>query len=66
MGKMSEKEGSVWGRGQRSNMPQEVIQKDYPMASHYKGKAIDDTITGVDASISSSESKAQKHLSNQH
>lgn len=65
MGKSSENEGSAWGRGQHANMPKETVMKDYPKTS-MRSDSLDDTMTGIDRSVSSSVSKSKSHVSNQH
>jgi hypothetical protein len=64
-GKSSESEGAAWGRGQHSNMPKETVMKDYPKPS-MRSDMLDDTMTGIDRTVSASVSKSKSHLSNQH
>mgnify|MGYP007017470555 FL=1 len=61
----SEKEGKAWGHGQYANMPQETKTSMYPK-NRGQGGSIDDTMTGIDKSISQAESQSSRHLSSQH
>lgn len=65
-GRESENEGKAWGHGEFANMPQAEKMQSYPPCSKYRGRDLDDTITGIDKSNYHSESMAQKHISNQH
>lgn len=56
---------SAWGKGQFANMPQDVKFKQYPKASNYRGRPEDDTITGIDNTVSRSEGIANRFVSNQ-
>lgn len=61
----SEHEGKAWGRGEYANMPQDVKKDMYPKNRGATG-SLDDTITGIDKAISSSEKTVSRFLSNQH
>ena len=43
----------------RANMPQEVIMKDYPKNPSYLDVTLNDGMSGIDAELSSSSSKAR-------
>jgi len=66
MGKSSESEGKVWGRGEHANMPKEVKMDAYPKAIEYGPSMEDDTMTRVDEENRRSDSRARSHVSNQH
>lgn len=53
------------GKGNFANLPQEVIQKQYPNNKVLRSGMIDDTITGIDDVISRGEVNASRHISNQ-
>ena len=53
------------GKGQRSNLPQEVIKGDYPKCKHYNGPEYDDTMTDVDDVRDSTVGKVRKNISYQ-
>ena len=54
------------GKGSHANMPQEVIMKDYPPCNVYGSSDLDDTMTHIDSTASTTVSKARKHISHQH
>lgn len=62
----SEREGKVWGKGERANMPQKEKMTDFPKVAMRSDGDINDTITGVDKSVTSSIVKSKRFLSNQH
>lgn len=47
-----------------ANMPREYVQGEYPKQEGL-GSDIDDTITGIDETVSHAKGKVKKHLSNQ-
>lgn len=62
---VSEKEGKRIGQGQFANMPTEVRMEMYPKNKVPMSGIENDTISGIDQVISSSESKRSKYMSNQ-
>lgn len=63
---VSEREKAPWGHGEYANMPKDVVEEIYPRNRAYRGNDLDDTITGIDHTITRSESTTRKHISNQH
>lgn len=61
----SEKEGARWGGGEFANMPKDSKMKPYPKAS-MRADSLDDTITGIDSTVTRSVGKSKSHVSNQH
>ena len=53
------------GRGDYANLPQDVKMKSYPKAKTLGERDLDDTLTGIDETMTRSESKARKYVSNQ-
>jgi len=47
-----------------ANMPQEVHMQEYPKQKTY-GEELDDTITGIDETVSHGKGQAKKYISNQ-
>ena len=61
----SEHEGRAWGKGEFANMPKETKMDTYPK-NRGQGGSLDDTLTGIDRSISEAETQSRRHMSNQH
>lgn len=53
------------GKGNVANLPQDVIQHEYPPCRNYKGGMLDDTMTDIDDISSRTEGKSSKHISYQ-
>lgn len=53
------------GKGKVANLPQEVIQGEYPKCVNYRGPVYDDTIVDIDDIASRTEGRARKHVSYQ-
>jgi len=57
---------AVKGKGSHANMPTEVKITPVPKCAYISNQGeIDDTMTGIDAVISKTVSKAKSHKSNQ-
>lgn len=50
---------------EHANLPTEVHIKDYPSQRGVDGE-LDDTITGIDETVTHSKHQTLKHISNQH
>lgn len=55
-----------WGRGEHSNMPKDLIMKDYPKAHDPREKDLGDTMSSIDREIDQMEGQRGKRISNQH
>ena len=53
------------GKGNFANMPQEVKMTEYPKYPNAGDREIDDTITGIDKTVTASSGKRSKYVSNQ-
>jgi hypothetical protein len=53
------------GKGNFANMPQEVKMTQYPKYPNPGDKELDDTITGIDQTVTTSSGKRKKYVSNQ-
>ena len=53
------------GKGSFSNLPQEVIHKEYPPCRNYKSGMLDDTMTDIDDIADRTEGTSRKHVSYQ-
>lgn len=53
------------GKGNFANLPQHVVQKEYPKAHMMRGGMLDDTITGIDSVQDRADGTTVRHLSNQ-
>lgn len=52
------------GKNEFANLPQDVVHTTYPKGEHISSD-IDDTMTGIDSTISKTISKSKKHPSYQ-
>ena len=59
------KEESMKGEGDFANLPKEPVFKQYPKFPHIGEKERDDSITGIDETVSRETGKVKKYVSNQ-
>lgn len=54
------------GLGEHSNMPKEVMMKDYPKVRLASDPGLDDTIDRLDDENDQGQGKRRRYISNQH
>lgn len=50
-------------RSSFANMPEKVVMKEYPKSKYFRGRGLDDTITGIDDTIDNTAEKMSSHQS---
>ena len=53
------------GKGEFANLPQEKVMTSYPKPSSLGERDLDDSMTGIDSTMTGSVGKARKYVSNQ-
>jgi|HubBroStandDraft_3_1064219.scaffolds.fasta_scaffold309500_4 hypothetical protein len=66
VGGESEAEGHVWGHGERANMPQQVMFKEYPKANEAGPMILDDTQGHINKVQKQGKERVHAYMSNQH